>query len=391
MRVYLLVALVAALVLGCARGPTAPPIPGSDDPADTRMTSVIERPDGPYRLWGEWTFFINDNHDRVDVVPKRDAHFHLNALKFLEDHCRNCLEIVSVRSNGDGTVDLTIRLTHPFPDRPEYTGFDVKGIIMFNGSLEYDKDSDALRNIPVEGPLFRVSWKELGDPEVLNADGWTFRWNPEYDSGSSQPIFNYWQGRFSNGIPNAHLNGYLNFYSREERHIFESHARVERTYRIWLPPGPVVVGYAVEACWEPPTVVPVTDPVNDFPISANQPEPYVFNVLVNNGNPVTDCERCCWDDCEEFRSRIKQWSGPLVNMMYVKFPPPVDTGVGGNGVEPCPDYDGWYSSWAGVTYLCKHGNGTHRFFGYIFHFKGGVTSCAAWTLFDVVVDDPDLD
>ena len=64
--------------------------------------------------------------------------------------------------------------------------------------------------------------------------------------------------------------------------------KVTRTYRIQTQPGPMTIGYAVEACWEPPTFNPVTNPAADFPISANQSEPYVERYYLNDGQPITD-------------------------------------------------------------------------------------------------------
>jgi hypothetical protein len=138
-----------------------------------------------------------------------------------------------------------------------------------------------------------------------------------FDIGSSMPIFNYWPGKYSNGTPTANVNGFLNYYSNENRHMFECDASISRTYHIWLPPGPLVVGYGVEACWEPPLVNPVINPAQDFPISANQPEPYYFNVVINDGQPVTD-KNCCNQENElpdwtvhEARVEMNLWYFPL--------------------------------------------------------------------------------
>jgi hypothetical protein len=245
------------------------------------------------------------------LVPVRNARFHLNALKFLEEYCTDCLKIVSLKNNGDSTVDLTVRITHPFPGLPQYTGFDVKGIIMFDGSWE----REGYQYYPPYPEPFRVSWRKLGDPQLLNADGYTIRWSPWYDSGSDLPIFNYWEGKYATGTPTANVNGYLNFYTHENRHMFYTDGSVNRTYKIWLPPGePVTAGYAVEACWEPPTVTPVTDPASDFPITANQVEAYEFRFVLNNGEPITDPD-CCGEknDPTEAYMVAKRWSGEAIH------------------------------------------------------------------------------
>ncbi len=310
-RNILAAGIVGVMLVGCAHSAGNPisTIPSGSESSEVVPTpQAIDMRDGPYRLWGEWTFFFNAEHDRVDVVPQRNGRFHLNALKFLEEYCADCLQITGLENNGDGTIDLTVKITHPFPGLPQYTGFDVKGIIMFNGSLEFPPPENHKLPLP---SLCYISWRELGDPEVLNSDGYTHRWSPVHDSGSGLPIFNYWEGKYAIGVPNAGLNAYLNFYSDTERHMFRTNTQVTRTYRIWLPPGEsVVAGYAIEACWEPPTVTPVIDPAEDFPITANQAEPYHFKVILNNGEPILVGSGCCGfgpDPCSDFRFPVREW------------------------------------------------------------------------------------
>jgi hypothetical protein len=211
---------------------------------------------------------------------------------------------------------LSVQITHPFPGLRRYTGFDVKGIVMFQGSREFNYHP---QSSPFYPENYRVSSRLLGDPELLNADGYTFRWCPMFDIGSSMPIFNYWPGKYSNGTPTANVNGFLNYYSNENRHMFECDANVSRTYHIWLPPGPLVVGYAVEACWEPPLVTPVLNPAEDFPITANQPEPYYFDIVINDGQPVTD-ENCC-NPVEELDNWSVHQARFEANWWYLPLPP----------------------------------------------------------------------
>jgi len=299
-------ALIILLALaGCAAGNSITPALDSSDISQLAATSLA---DDNRMLWGEWTFYFSEAHDQVDVVPKRAGRFHLNALKFLEEYCTDCLEITNIKNNGDSTIDLTVQLEHPFPGHPEFTGFDVKGIIMFEGSWT----NPGYQYHPPWPEPFIVSWRKLGDPQLMNADGYTLRWSPSYDSGKTQPIFIYWEGKYSNGTPTANLNGYLDFYTDKERHMFRDDGIASRTYTIWLPPGePVVAGYAVEAVWEPPLINPVTDPINEFPITANQVEAYEFYINLNNGEPITDPICCGKGDFahDELFAVSKQWGG----------------------------------------------------------------------------------
>jgi hypothetical protein len=305
MRSLILIVIVSAITVGCSHAPTAPNVQSPGTPY--KITASASQGKN-FQLWGEWEFLINAAHDKVDVVPKRAARFHLNALKFLESYCTDCLKITQIKNNGDSTIDLTVQIKHPFPGIPQYTGFDTKGIIMFDGSWT-DPGNKNKKFYPWPDP-FRVSWRKLGDPQVLNADGYTGRWSPTYDSGSQQPIFNYWPGKYANGTPTANINAYMNFYTTENRHMFTCYGQKSRTYHIWLPKGPVVAGYAVEACWEPPTKTPVTNPALDFPLTANQPEAYEFYVNLHNGQPIIELP-CCGQIYDPSDSYLvsKQWGG----------------------------------------------------------------------------------
>jgi hypothetical protein len=298
--------IITLIICGCAGNPAIPPVNDQADIPDLQLSGVNSQA-GNHRLWGEWEILIDADHTHAEAIPIRSGRFHLNALKFLEEYCTDCLKILGLHKNGDGTIDMMVQITHPFDNHPEYTGFDVKGIIMFDGSWENEGYKYYL---PYPEP-FRISWRKLGDPQVLNADGFTIRWSPWYDSGMSQPIFNYWEGRFANGTPTANVNAYKNFYTDEDRHMFRVNHSVVQTYRIALPPGPVVAGYAVEACWEPPTTTPVTNPAEDFPLTANQPEPYEFYFNLYNGE-VIDVPHCCgdaWDPSDTYMV-VKQWYQP---------------------------------------------------------------------------------
>jgi hypothetical protein len=250
----------------------------------------------PHKLWAAGNLYIDADHDKVELVPFRFGGIHLNVLKFFEESCDNCLLITGASKNVDGTFNLSIKITHPFPNHPELTVFDPKLILMFQGSHELPRCSDYADQFPLY-PLFpqtyHLSWRLMGDPEILNPDGWTYRWSPWYDSGYPNPILNYWEGKYAfGGTPTANFNGYLDYYSNEERHMLESGASVEKTFHLSLPSGPIVAGYAFDACWEAPTVMPVLNPADDFPITANQPECYKFEWVLNNGEVITEKD-CC--------------------------------------------------------------------------------------------------
>jgi hypothetical protein len=383
MHRHILVGFVCAIVIvGCgARTPVVPDVGG---PSVTPVAQTQPVYDERYRLWGEYTWYIPETHDRVDVVPRRSSQVHVNVLKWLEVDCPDCLRITNVKNNGDSTIDVTVQIRHPKPGHPELTGFDVKGIIMFNGSYE-------LR--PIEGcepypDNFRISWREKGDPELLNPDGYTIRWSPTYDSGSSSPLLSYWPGKYSNGTPTANVNAYIDFYTSEERHMFTHYGIATRVYHIYLPPGPLTAGYAVEACWMPPTNTPVTDPLNDFPISANQDEPYYLRYEVNNNEPITQMDCCGWDHsdpCKDLRTDVLQWSDPIVNTLAWSRPGWI---IGGAALDPC--WGSHLESLNGATwYFSDYADGNYRSVARVLHdsdWPKHIRSKVAYTVFDWTVD-----
>ena len=309
--------LLSSFLFGCAGAPsgtTSPPLIQTNQQNLTAQAPAEAT--GENWLWSMGTLYINDDHSAVEAVPRRADGFHLNALKFLEQYCADCLKITGISDNGDGTINLTVQIKHPFPDNPEYTGFDVKLIIMFDGS--YELRCDTFSEFPYgpwwDGDDYHISWANVGDPEVLNPDGYTPRWCPTWyslwDPQPDLPIFKYWEGKYSNGTPTANVNAFKNFYTDEVRHMFRVNGTVSQTYHISLPPGRVIAGYAVDAHWHPPSVTPVTDPLNDFPVTANEPEPYFFEFVINNEQPITDPDWYCYtgeNNCQEMRLDFKIW------------------------------------------------------------------------------------
>jgi len=177
--------------------------------------------------------------------------------------------------------------------------------------------------------------------------------------------------------------------------MFSVDSEVSRTYRIYMPADKIVAGYAVEACWEPPIKTPVTNPLEDFPITANQTEAYLFKLIVNNREVITDCSECCggFYDCSDcrvelgFHSEIwKDWDPPFPNRMRINWPP---VGCDSSILTPCDNgQEGWYDP---VFDSCKYGNGTHRLVAY--NYRAGSPSnpphsYVAYDVWEYTVDDP---
>jgi len=249
---------------------------------------------GTFLPWGVYTFEIGRDGSYAKVIPDRTAcafyGYHLNAVKLLETSpCTNCVGVDNVHLTPEGNVSIDVSITHPFSN-PVYTGFDVRGIIMFPAS-QYVPD-DELREQAGMGPyegklLYLFSSSEKGDAELANTEGWTELWapNPMIDgyygmwTESGYPIFDYYQGKFATGANIGTLNPFIRFHSSETRHMFEVGKTVTRTYIIKPPAqGPIEACYAVYAHWAEPDVTPVTNPASDFPLIANSAMPYELEI-----------------------------------------------------------------------------------------------------------------
>lgn len=233
----------------------------------------------------------------VEVIPLRVADklvpwgYNINAVKLLEvAPCEDCFAVSNVHLLPNGDVSMDVSITHPFDD-PQFTGFDVRGIIMFEGHRQYPDNELRIKaglepwNEKVT-PMQTWSDHELGDAELMNPDGWTTYWSPtEYGLSNMDtkymptefPIFQNFPGKYANCENPASLNAFRRFWSNENRQMFEVNKTVTRTYIIRPPAeGPILASYAVFAHWAPPLKKPVTNPALDFPDIANAPLPYEF-------------------------------------------------------------------------------------------------------------------
>ncbi len=261
--------LAVISILGCSGGGISPTTPGL-----TSEYSPEAAYDGGNRsLWGFWMVSVDESHSRFDLTPVRNAAFHLNVRQFIEESpCSNCLNILNVQPSGEGSLLVDIELRHPFPGADKFTGFDVRGIFMAGGSLEFTEWS--------------LSMAEPGtDPYLKNPDGVTQLYNPsEFAPGSmGQPIFEYSKGKYAapSGF-DATLNAFKTFDSSDNRHYFASGDAIVVQYDVKPVPGAFHFGYAIDACWHMPGWTPPAVP-DDFVISANCLEAYLVNVDISKG------------------------------------------------------------------------------------------------------------
>jgi len=230
---------------------------------------------GNHYLWGYFLGCIDPGKMEMELVPLREVADHWNVLKFLEQGpCTDCVKLVSFTPSGDGTVLVDVQITHPF-ETLTLTGFDVRGICMFTGDHAF----------PVSG--LSISDGSKGQGEVVNADGFTSLYNITTQGSGPGGLQGYLKGKLSTpAAPNVTLSGFKRYMSPDPanvRNAFLVGTSITQTFKVDMPSSALGFGYAVDACWAPPLVKPVTDPMNDFPPEANCPEPWRIQV---NQEPI---------------------------------------------------------------------------------------------------------
>lgn len=279
------VLLIIAMLLGCSSG-SAPTVPVLEKPAALSVGTS-------HHTWGLWQFVADPDAQVLDVIQLRNGSVHINALPFLEPPKLSMLTLESIEFNGN-VIDVDIGVRHPFLGLTKFTGFDVCGILITNGSVTGFDDPD-----------MRMAGD--GDTRLLNADGLTRWWNPAEFPVNNGTIFGYTDGLL--GSPdsiadyNCTLNGYKYFcddlddvndpledISLENRGMFSPGQKNVRHYTIELGTEGLVFNYAIDACWAFPDGTPPWQAPDDFAPKANRVEAYriavteVSNTLWNNGS-----------------------------------------------------------------------------------------------------------
>lgn len=275
---YTLFTIVPVLLILCSFFLSCSSSSPSQNPVSPSITDSQQLNNGSDRiLWGYWEGVVSDSLDSVAMSPVRNANFHLNARRMLENTwCTECLKVLGGHANPEKTIlYVDIEITHPYADI-YYTGFDVRGILITNGSMYFPAMDET------------IAYTKMGDFTCINPDGYTKFWNTnDFPPGSGPfPILEYSKGNFAwPGKFSATVNPFIKF-SEEPRDHFPAGGSITRTFELNIIPGPMWFGYAVDASWEPPLVEPVTDIWTDFPPTANALEPSVLSVY-NPDEPVT--------------------------------------------------------------------------------------------------------
>jgi outer membrane protein assembly factor BamB len=267
---------------------------GSTNTIAPPTEGVVKTSDGysSHHTYGLWQFTADPNAGTLECVQVRNGNLHLNALTFLEPPPLVNLTIENLQFNGN-IINVDIGLRHPFLGLKQFTGFDVCGVLISNGSANGFDDSSLL----MTGD---------GDTRLLNPDGYTRWWNPAEFPVNNGTIFSYTDGLL--GVPesitdyNCTLNAYkyysddlqpddtLDSLTLDNRGIFSTGQKNVRHYTIEVGTGGLVFNYAVDANWKFPSGTPPYIAPDDFGENANRPEAYRLDVSETSNTLFNDGE-----------------------------------------------------------------------------------------------------
>ena len=279
--------ILVTLVISCTSGTSrlvTPDIPASIDLSPATELSVEKST----QLWALWNINWNETTGEFEIVPLRHAEMACNVIKFINGPpSALSVNLISVDHQPDyNDLSVDIALRHPFPGLLRYTGFDVMGVFMGDGSVYYPG------SIP-----FKVPGED--DQRLLNPDGYTRRFNPlEFrEAGLELPLQGWIPGALGwpDYVPTSVLNGYKYFadgLTQDEdefeflqsnstgRGSFKPGSINHRRYNVRFPVGKNQFQYAIIANWEPNDSYPDPPPsLDDFPLSANAQEAVVLSVV----------------------------------------------------------------------------------------------------------------
>ena len=256
-NLYTVLTILIALILTGCMSDSHEPVTGLNVSPD--MLPVAQSiSESNTHLWGYFDCYVDLEREEINAVVSRTAVATLNVVPFLNLHPENLsFDFLGFHSDPEIIallVDITI--THPIPDNPRYDGYDVRGVMMCEGSGTFEYDSDL--HYPVEGT----------DQFLDNADGYTRWYNPteftvpgicgytegvyatdDYRPGATVNPYKYYADDLS--AP-SNLWNFLRSTTGSGR--FASGASNARQYEIRFPqPDPgLKFGYAVLANWEGP-------------------------------------------------------------------------------------------------------------------------------------------
>jgi len=302
------VLLSAAILTGCSGGTDSPVLPGSD------LTQGLDLTDGSIKagqdsthpaLWGYWDVRIDTTSWEVELIPVRGIQYTVDVVQFMQPPLGpagslGILILDTTQWLSEGFLPVEVGLTHPFPGLDQYTGSDVRGLFITEGSVSLNQDTNLL-----------LSDRGTEHPWLSNPDGHSRWMNPE-EFRTDGTIFTYFPGQLGNdGVFSATLNAYKLFAddldsdvalydfftdpaNLANRSQFTASTTNKRIYDLYFP----IIGdvpeinfqYAVLASWAEPVDLDPGDLPGSFPVEANAQEAFLVDVVDNGTLYYTSTE-----------------------------------------------------------------------------------------------------
>ncbi len=237
-------------------------------------------------LWGLYDISINPADGSVDIACLRAADFTLNVTQFMQPPVSPgqmlSYTILPGTNFSTGYVKADVTVKHPFPGTNLYNGFDVRGILIADGTKQGVHDTS-------------VRYATEDETRLLNADGYTRWWNPT-EFLSYDTIFGFTSGNLAPPVlPSATVNGYKYFadgldatspmseLDTSNRGFFAALPGINtRRYEIQFKKIPSVnyqFQYAIDASWaKPDASYAPTYPPEAFGMGANCREAFMVDV-----------------------------------------------------------------------------------------------------------------
>jgi len=307
----ILIALILFLC-GCHDDPANPSLDagGATDVGDLQASAPS------HHCLGYFSLVFDTVEGSVTALPVRSADWHFNMTGVLNATMGvSAAGVPSEHDPPNGLFVFDITLTHPFATKPQFAGFDVKGILMTPGTLAV-------------GPLI---FADADETQLENADGYARWWNPT--EFTAPGILGYTKGAFAAATAaqlTATVNPYKLFADRlgpedslswvsgepldspEGRAVFTAGSSNTRRYRIRfeMDPGPkIIYGYAIDCAWNAPSPNPPGEVPDDFPMNANQPEAYRIVLQPTANSLYFDGESGVGGGVLRFQINVHDWQG----------------------------------------------------------------------------------
>ena len=237
-----------------------------------------------HTLWGLYHVIIDPLAETMEVIPMRASNVHLNIIKLLEPGGKyGHFQLASGFTwNVDQTeLDLDMSIYHPLEGMRQFSGFDMRAIIITKGTLGGFSNPGIIMS-------------SLDEMRLMNADGYTRWWNPTEFPGDT--FFSYVDGAlgFKHDVWNltSTMNGFKYFadgldkdaplsdLDPSNRGLFEAGKTNLRHFKFWVPdfPSTMIFNYAIDVSWAVPNPNPPENLPDDFPIEANQSESWLVTV-----------------------------------------------------------------------------------------------------------------